>query len=256
MAHPHPVNGVSFVNANVGYGVGVPGNANAILKSDNGGSTWKQIGVLPNTANGFITQIVFLTEQHGYVVDSPVNSKDGIYETNNGGKSWTLLKSPNPNGAPGVSLSFVGTQNGVAFSSTQRWATTNGGQSWKSVPLKPYWLPWLPASDSAVAGLYLAGLAHLPMARALTDLVHSQKNGTSAHISFAGSQVAWFPKPQTGILLTTDGGAKWSDIQFPNGYGSVIDFVNGQDGWAMQGSSLLRTTDGGLTWTYASHPTS
>jgi photosystem II stability/assembly factor-like uncharacterized protein len=37
MAHPHPVNSVSFVNAQVGYGVGVPGDANAFLKTDNGG---------------------------------------------------------------------------------------------------------------------------------------------------------------------------------------------------------------------------
>ena len=37
MAHPHPVNSVSFVNAQVGYGVGVPGDAGALLKTDNGG---------------------------------------------------------------------------------------------------------------------------------------------------------------------------------------------------------------------------
>jgi photosystem II stability/assembly factor-like uncharacterized protein len=261
MAHPHPVNSVSFVNAQVGYGVGVPGDAGALLKSDNGGRTWSKIGDMPTVATDSVTQLVFLTEQHGYVVyNSPFPNKSGIYETNGGGKSWTLLKRLYPNGAPGngapgISLTFVGTQYGVAFGPTQRWATTNGGQSWSAVDLnwRPRGLPipgaYVP-SHSAVPGLYLVGLAHLPMAKVLTDLVRSQK-GEFSPISFAGSQVAWFSnQSQTGILLTTDGGAKWSDIHGV----SNVDFVNGEDGWALSGG-LLRTTNGGKTWTYASHPT-
>ncbi len=250
MAHPHPVNSVSFVNAQVGYGVGVPGDAGALLKSDNGGHTWSEIGHVPTAANGFVTaQLVFLTEQHGFLVyNSPSPNKSWIYETNDGGASWTLLKNPN---GYGVSLTFTGTQDGVAFNQTQHWATTNGGKTWFQVHLKSPWLPWLPASDPAVAGLYLAGLAHLTMAKTLTDIVHSQNSGQYDQIGFAGSQVAWTPdQSQTGFLLTTDGGAKWSNIHGV----SNVDFVNGEDGWALSGG-LLRTTNGGKTWTYASHPT-
>ena len=249
MVHPHPVNSVSFVNAQVGYGVGVPGDAGALLKSDNGGHAWSEIGHAPTAAIGFVTaQLVFLTEQHGFLVyNSPSPNKSWIYETNDGGTSWTLLK--NPNGA-NMLLIFAGAQDGVAFSQTQHWATTNGGKSWFQVQLKSPWLPWLPTSDPAVAGLYLAGLAHLTMAKTLTDIIHSQ-NRQHAQISFAGSQVAWFQnQSHTGFLLTADGGAKWSNIHGV----SNVDFVNGEDGWALSGG-LLRTTNGGRTWTYASHPT-
>jgi len=82
MAYPHPVNSVSFVNAQVGYGVGVPGDAGALLKSDNGGRTWSKIGHVPTAANGFVTaQLVFLTEQHGFLVyNSPSPNKSWIYD--------------------------------------------------------------------------------------------------------------------------------------------------------------------------------
>jgi photosystem II stability/assembly factor-like uncharacterized protein len=56
VARPHPVNSVvSFVNAHVGYGIGLSGDP---LKSDNGGRTWSKIGSLPNTATGSVSQIV------------------------------------------------------------------------------------------------------------------------------------------------------------------------------------------------------
>ncbi len=210
--------------------------------------------------------IVFVTEQRGYVVClSNPNDTSGIYETNDGGKSWTLLK--NPNGSD-VSLMFLGTQDGVAFGPTHYWATTNGGQSWFRVHLKALWRPWLPASDPAVwlpasdrtvAGLYLADLAHLPMARTLNDMVRTLTdlpysiNGQFAQIGFAGSRVAWFSnKSLAGVFFTTDGGAKWSNMHGITG----VDFVNREDGWAQSsGGSLLRTTNGGKTWTYASNPT-
>ena len=142
MVHPHPVNSVSFVNAQVGYGVGVPGDAGALLKSDNGGHAWSEIGHAPTAAIGFVTaQLVFLTEQHGFLVyNSPSPNKSWIYETNDGGTSWTLLK--NLNGA-NMLLIFAGAQDGVAFSQTQHWVTTNGGKSWFQVQLKSPWLPWL-----------------------------------------------------------------------------------------------------------------
>jgi photosystem II stability/assembly factor-like uncharacterized protein len=251
MTHPHPVNGVSFVNANVGYGVGVPGNASAILKSDNGGSTWNQIGVLPgNAPNNHIAStspIVFLTEQHGYAA----NSKGMIYETKDGGKTWALVKIPNLNANGQISLMFMsGTQDGVVFDGLHIEATRNGGRSWYEVNLAPSWYGFGPPDRyPAVAGLYLARLAHLPMAHMLSVMVGWK--GLHSWIGLGGPQIAWFVGAKNGSFLTTDGGAKWSDI---HGI-SNADFVNAKDGWAMQGG-LLRTTDGGLTWTYASHPTS
>jgi len=53
--HPRPVNSVSFVNAQVGYGIGVPGDAGALLESDNGGHAWSEIGHAPTAAIGEIT---------------------------------------------------------------------------------------------------------------------------------------------------------------------------------------------------------
>ncbi|WP_298345422.1 hypothetical protein [Ferrimicrobium sp.] len=163
----------------------------------------------------------------------------------------------------GVSLTFEGTKDGVACSSTHLWLTTDSGKSWHAVDQAALSRFALPPSDPAIGGLYLAQKAHLAIATSLAKLVQSQSNTIPTQVSFAGSTAAWFPD-QNGFLLVTDSGTKARLINgfanadntgvAPELIGENVDFINAQDGWTWSGSSLLRTTNGGLTWTYASHP--
>lgn len=261
--HPHPVNGVSLVNDHLGYGVGIPGDARALLRTNDGGRSWYTIGVVPKVGANQTVQIAFLTQQRGFLAyDMPAENQSKVYQTTDEGEHWTLVRRLAGNG---VSLTFEGTQDGAACSSTSLWLTTDGGKSWHAVDQAALSRSVVPPSDPAIAGLYLAQTAHLRIATSLAKLVQSQSNTIPTQLSFAGSRVAWFPD-QNGFLLVTDSGTKARLINgfantdntgvAPELIGENIDFINAQDGWTWSGSSLLRTTNGGLTWTYASHPES
>lgn len=247
--HPHPTIGISFVNQDIGFGIGVPGNANAVVRSSNGGLTWTQVGVLPATkvtsyAN-LGSPIDFLTSQHGYIV-----GQDGkLFETKDGGRTWTLQQLPKAS-KPFASVMFVsgGVYGTVNTFGRQIDVTQDGGQSWHAIQLPSH------SYVEAGAEIYLAKLIHLPSLLSLTKLVQSQRTGWAG---FRGTQLAWMPNTDSsGFQLTRDGGANWTDIQIgPSDSIYALDFSNYKDGWMITGSgSLLRTTNGGRTWTYASHP--
>ena len=247
--HPHPTMGVSFVNQDIGFGIGVPGNANAVVRSSNGGLTWTQVGVLPATKvtsyGNLGSPIDFLTTQHGYIV----NQTGKLFETKDGGRTWTLQQIPRANNQF-VSVMFAsgGLDGTVNTFGQQIDVTQDGGQSWHAIQLPSH------SYVEAGAEIYLAKLAHLPSLQSLTKLVQSQMTGWAG---FSGTQLAWLPNmDSSGFLLTMDGGARWTDIQIgPSNSVYAIDFANYQDGWMITGSgSLLRTANGGRTWTYSSHP--
>ena len=263
MTHPHPVNGVSFVSDHLGYGVGIPGDARALLRTNNAGRSWYTIGAVPKVGATQTVQIAFLSQQRGFLAyDSPADHQSKVYQTTDEGKYWALVRRLTGNG---VFLTFEGTQDGVAYSSTRLWLTTDGGKSWRPVDQAALSRFVLPPSDPAIGGLYLTQTAHLAIAGPLAKLVQSQPSTIPTQLSFAGSTVAWFPD-QNGFLLVTDNGTKARLINgfananntgmAPELIGDNVDFINAQDGWTWSGSSLLRTTNGGLTWTYASHPES
>lgn len=261
--HPEPVNGVSFVNDHLGYGVGIAGDAQALVRTNDGGKSWHTMGVVPTDRTIHTIQVVFVTQQRGFLAyDMLADQQSKVYQTTDGGTSWTPVRKLIGNG---VLLTFEGPHDGVASSSTQLWLTTDGGKHWHAVNQSASSRFPLPPSDPAVAGLYLAQTTHLPIAKNLTRWVRSQAKAIPTQVSFAGSTVAWFPD-QNGFLLVTDDGTKARLINgfanaddsspAPELVGEDVDFINALDGWDWSGSSLLRTTDGGLTWTYASHPSS
>lgn len=249
MVHPHPIEGVSFLNANVGYGLGVPGNASAVLKSTNGGQTWWQVGSLPaNSSSTPVTlgnsPISFISETRGYAIGA-----DGtVYQTANGGQSWTVLL-PAKQQNPYDSIVFLpGGQYGVVNSYGQNTeVTVDGGRTWHAVNVPSN------SNNPAQTQLYLTALARLPIAPTIKTLIQAESAGW---FDVANAQVAVVPgQNERSIFITTNGGIRWHIIDFGHYLNaSTIDFVNSQDGWMITVfGSLLRTTNGGQTWTYAVH---
>ncbi len=63
---------------------------------------------------------------------------------------------------------------------------------------------------------------------------------------------------RSAIFRTTDGGATWSEVAFPNptsvSLGGVF-FVSADSGWVVgDGGYIIRTTDGGVTWQRQTSP--
>lgn len=251
MVHPHPVEGISFLSAKIGYGLGIPGNANAVVKSTDGGHTWRAIGTLP--AKGMKnppvmvghSPIDFVTDNRGYAVGADGN----VYETTDGGQTWAASKVPQGKNSY-ISIHFADNgKYGVAWTyNSKAEVSGDGGNTWRTVSLPPN------STSEANADLYLAGLTKLPAAGGLKNWLHQQ---SPPWIGLKGTALAWLPgQSLQGLFITADGGAHWTNIYFgsnsPNP--SDVEFVNSQDGWMIgMSGALLRTTDGGRVWTHAAH---
>lgn len=251
MVRPHPVGGLSFLNANVGYGLGVVGDANVVVKTTDGGQSWGPVGSLPvkttgQQVMGDMVPIYFVSESRGYALGSDGN----VYETRDGGRTWresNLLLHKDPFAL----LTFLDNgQIGMATTyNSEAEVTVDGGSTWHRVELAAN------SSGNAQAGVYLAGLAKIPLASTLKTMVGAE---TPGWLGMRDGHMAWMPAQNgRGYFITTNGGAKWQNVDFGPQYAqaSALDFVNQADGWMITLSgALLRTTNGGQTWFHAAHP--
>ena len=131
-----------FLSPTVGFAVGAataptggvtPGNAIVVLKTDDGGTTWKTLSVVPDVAHGheshFWQGVVFTDENTGFVI-MPRGSK--FLGTSDGGKTWRGVIA-NVKGK----LKFAGPQVGWSFDDKNQFTyTTDGGKRWASVAMR------------------------------------------------------------------------------------------------------------------------
>jgi photosystem II stability/assembly factor-like uncharacterized protein len=116
-----------FANSSEGY-IGTSGSPAQILKTNNGGDDWNQVG----TSFEVLHDLFFIDSQKGYAVHS-----QGIEVTTTGGGSgtWSFLSTTPPGIIGMVAISFWGTQVGliVGGSASQPIVlrTENGDASWE-----------------------------------------------------------------------------------------------------------------------------
>jgi photosystem II stability/assembly factor-like uncharacterized protein len=200
-----------------------------------------------------------------------------IYQTADGGKTWTTVKSyigPKPRGLCGMHvvndsvICAVGRVRGPAFFAR----TTNRGKTWTSKDMSPY-----------AAGLIDVYFFHpdTGLAVGLTNVTHDLSSGVVLFTADGGQtwekrftttrtgEWCWkisFPTKKVGyasiqrnsqtsnhFLQTIDGGKTWREKPFPINQYFIqgIGFVNDSVGWiggSSAASSGYQTTDGGETW--------
>ncbi len=129
--------GISFVDADHGFVSG--GFASGVVsRTADGGDTWQS---LPSSGlGGYARWLWFADEQIGLA-----SCGDGIYRTEDGGMSWTLVQAANY-GSP---LAVDPSGRGFALDGFDGTLFTTGdaGLTWETAPL-----PWRGGADVAVAG--------------------------------------------------------------------------------------------------------
>jgi uncharacterized repeat protein (TIGR01451 family) len=255
---------------------------NGVLKSTDGGNTWSHVSgnyfygvsisrIVVDPSNANHLYLATLRGRGGNHRTSPVqHSRFGIWESTDGGATWTLLKQA-PQGTNGATDLELDPQNGDLYASfwgDAIYKSTNGGASWKTI------MNGLPANANyaGVPTRFSISLSH-PAGQAQATLY--------AGFDWYGSDGTY---NESEVFKSTNAGASWSQITQPDPsgtfnkdnpagycatqcyYDNVIEadptnpnvvFAAGVYDYNHGAGGIFRSTDGGQTWTnlgYDQHP--
>ncbi len=171
------------------------GSGNTILRSENGGATWRP---LPNPTPDRLDfrDIDAVGERVAYVLSIGAGSLSRIYKTTDAGATWTLQFA---NADPGVfldAMAFWDADHGIAVSDSANGVfvivtTDNGGRTWTRVPADR--LPPALPNEGAFAA-----------------------SGTN--VAVFGTRDVWFgtgAAERARVLRSSDRGATWQIAETP-----------------------------------------
>jgi photosystem II stability/assembly factor-like uncharacterized protein len=194
------INCISFVNRDTGY---VVGDDFGLRKTTNRGNSW--------FVQGFNDIGEYEVDLHGEGYGFAAGTSLRLDRTMNGFDNWQRLVI-NDNF---VDVSFVNEEVGyIAGTTYTGWPffkTTDGGESWFTVPNYP---------DSIMGNLSTVYFI---------DSLHGFLGGAT-------------------LIYTTDGGESWNEANGITNSITKLFFINDQVGWAVGGPRIFKTTDGGINW--------
>lgn len=241
------VTSIAFADAKTGYGLlpddKTDGSAqNILVKTVDGGVTWKTVEALHNED---ASSLDVLNENVVFTVPFS-DSKDYIYRTEDGGKSWSQLNPPEVNKYVFSlnGLSFLSANEGYAYCGSDAalgsqgkavYYTDDSGNRWT---LKSQVLLTLDDGGGNVGTLSTAG--------------HCDG------IRFFAGGTGYIGAGPGGVMKSTDGGVHFTDAVRPDAFEyqfntGMPDFVNDRDGYKFflhdgTESMLEHTADGGNSW--------
>ena len=231
--------GVSAVNDRIAW---ASGSGSTVLRTDDGGATWKRVAVTDDRLD--FRDIDAIDETTAYVLSIGNGAASRIYKTVDRGLTWTQQFRNDDEHAFLDAMSFWDADHGIVIGdSIDRQfyilTTANGGRSWIRVPGEK--LPPALVNEGAFAA-----------------------SGTN--IAVYGNHDAWIglgSAAQARVLRTTDGGKNWKVFDTPLKSGPSsgifsIAFRDPKHGVIVGGDyqkekeatdNLAITNDGGVTWT-------
>ncbi|HUS11928.1 MAG TPA: hypothetical protein VMZ30_15795 [Pyrinomonadaceae bacterium] len=231
--------GVSAVSERV---VWASGSESTVLRSTDGGATWKKLTVTTDALD--FRDIDAVDAGTAYVLSIGNGTASRIYKTTDAGATWTLqFKNDDPK-AFYDAMSFWGPHHGLVIGDSIDgqfciMTTENGGKTWVRVPASA--LPPALENEGAFAA-----------------------SGTN--ISVFGKSHAWIGTgagAKARVLRTVDGGHTWKIAETPLTAGASagifsVAFRDAKHGVVVGGDyrkeneavdNLAVTSDGGVTWT-------
>jgi photosystem II stability/assembly factor-like uncharacterized protein len=238
----------SFPSAKVGFMLCSP----YLQHTTDSGKIWQEVSSLPRGHNLF--DVFFLNDSVGWVAGG--NHPNGIiYSTNDGGKTWTMNKTPL---RQILKVSFINEQQGWAVGNENLhsliYHTTDGGKEWTiqyegSDYLRT--IDFISAESGWVAGdngqLFYTQDGGLHWTQSpLGDIIHyTCIKGIATDTAWAGGGY------QYGALYQTiDGGKKWNTVE-DNTLARIncISIINKKEIWlAGDRGTIMYSPNGGRNW--------
>lgn len=273
-----------FADANTGFVASGPGAA--LFRTKDAGATWSKVFEHPGT---YFRALLFLDDKHGFAgnlgagLTPSIDDKTPLYETKDGGDTWTAVTAITGPEAPGIcnltavdgkTLFAVGRANGPA----NLLSSTDAGATWTSLDLSAEFSMLIDARFVSATEGWLAGQnAGTPASCTIKHTKDGGKTFDTVFTSKAKDSLCWklsFPSAAVGYVSilesgggppafgkTTDGGKTWVELPLPT-TGSATDryqglsvgFLTETIGWMTSESGTkpnYRTFDGGKTWEVA-----
>jgi photosystem II stability/assembly factor-like uncharacterized protein len=248
--------GVSAVSERV---VWASGSASTVLRTTNGGATWRKLKVTGDALD--FRDIDAIDAQTAYVLSIGNGPASRIYKTTDAGATWTLQFQNKDPKAFLDAMSFWDANNGVAFGDSINGQfyillTDNGSETWSRLAVSRLPLALENEGAFAASGTNIAvfGKTHAWIgtgAGAKARVLRSTDRGRSwavADTPLAAGQSAGifsiaFRDEQHGVVVggdyskekeavdnlavTDDGGVTWKLVKGLSGYRSVVAYVPG-----------------------------
>jgi photosystem II stability/assembly factor-like uncharacterized protein len=234
--------GVSAVDANVAW---VSGSRGTVLRTEDGGATWKNVSP-PGAAALDFRDVDAIDARTAYVLSIGNGDQSRILKTTDAGATWVTQFTSADQDAFFDAMAFWDADTGLAFSDSANAqfriiTTSDGGRTWTRVP--PASLP--PALDGE--GAFAA-------------------SGTN--VAVWGDRHVWIgtgAAARARVLRSSDRGKTWAIAETPIAAGGTagiysIAFRDARNGVVVGGDyskedlaidNVAVTRDGGVTWTLA-----
>nr|WP_233206805.1 YCF48-related protein [Caulobacter sp. FWC2] len=103
-----------------------PGEASQLLRTKDGGKTWKRIAANPDP-EGFWDSIAFIDSRRGFILGDPTKGRFTVLYTADGGETWTRLKDEGVPLAASNEGAFAASNGCVAIGPRGQVAFCSGG---------------------------------------------------------------------------------------------------------------------------------
>ncbi|HEX3144046.1 MAG TPA: YCF48-related protein [Pyrinomonadaceae bacterium] len=276
--------GVSAVDERVAW---ASGSGGTVLRTEDGGATWKRITVTTDIVD--FRDIDAIDETTAYVLSIGNGAASRIYKTTDRGTTWTAQFQNQDPKAFLDAMSFWDTDHGLVIGdSIDRQfyilITTNGGREWTRVA--PDKLPSALVNEGAFAasGTNIAvygkryawiGLGSAERARVLrttdggqtwkvfeTPIKSNQSSGIFSiafrdekHGVIVGGDYQKERDATDNLAITNDGGESWTLTKGLSGFRSVVAYIPGTSSLIAVGpSGSDYSADDGHTWSALAGP--
>lgn len=228
---------IFFLNKNVAFLVGSQENKGLILKSTDGGISWRKLGV---EAFDSLFDIQFINDRQGWII----GSSGTILRTNDGGENWKTSKIDGVKDLE--AFGFKDELNGWATENKKVYRTLDGGITWSDVSKvftdllkksKPEEIDFrkikfFSKNEGVIGAEY----------KAKTDKI-IEEGEPETYYHYGGI-----------IFSTEDGGVTWKEREFTNLGLLAADFLDENNFWVIpsygwQEEVILHSSDKGKNWT-------